>query len=150
MKVIAAGNSFCGDDGVGAAVLDAIRERNILPGVDLVDVQTDALALVELLEPQEPAIVVDAARMGAAPGSVAVLRPDEESLGLRGDHLSLHGLGLPEALALARRLGRLPARLVVIGVEPGRLDLGGGLSEAVRAAVPQVVDIIAAEVGAHG
>jgi len=39
---------------------------------------------------------------------------------------------------------------VVIGVEPGRLDLGGGLSEAVRAAVPQVVDIIAAEVGAHG
>ena len=68
MKVIAVGNTFCGDDGVGAAVLAALAAASPAATgradlVDLVDLGTDALALLEHLEPATPCVVVDAARI---------------------------------------------------------------------------------------
>jgi hydrogenase maturation protease len=150
MRIIAAGNTFYGDDGVGAAVLDAIRDGSILPGAELVDIQTDALALVEHLDPDEPTVIIDAAQMGLAPGEVKAFRPDEAILRMTGDHLSAHGLGLAEAFALAERLGRMPRRLVIVGVEPARVAINHGLSAEVRAAVPRVIDIITAEVRCDG
>ena len=146
MKVIAAGNTCYGDDGVGAAVLDEIRRNETLPGVDLVDIRCDALALLDHLVADEKTIIVDAARMGLEPGAVAAFPADEVRLRIRGDNLSLHGLGLVEALALARELGRLPGELVIVGVEPARLGADEGLSEIVRGALPRVLAIIAAEV----
>ncbi|MFO7607980.1 MAG: hydrogenase maturation protease [Candidatus Krumholzibacteriia bacterium] len=150
MKVIAAGNAYYGDDGVGAVVLDEIRKSDILPGVDLIDIQTDALALLDHLVPGERAIIVDAARMGLVPGEVAVFRPEEAALRIRGDHLSVHGLGLAEAFAMARGLGVMPADVLVVGVEPAGLGFNEGLSDAARAAVPRVLSIIAAEVRSDG
>ncbi len=154
MKVIAVGNAFCGDDGVGAAVLAELagmRSATVDPVgmVDLVDLGTDALALVDQLDPGTPCLVVDAARMGCEPGAVVMFRPDEARLRIRSDGLSLHGLGLAEAFALAGQLGRMPGDLKVIGVEPAQVGLGTGLSDAVAAAVPRVVDLIKAEVLRH-
>ena len=145
MKVIAVGNAFCGDDGVGAAVLAELA--GMLPAtVGLVDLGTDALALVDELDPGTPCLVIDAARMGREPGAVVVFRPEDTRFRIRSDGLSLHGLGLVEAFALAERLGRMPRDLKVIGVEPAQVGLGTGLSDAVAAAVPRVVNLIKAEV----
>ncbi len=147
MKVIAAGNAFYGDDGVGAAVLDAARESNILPGVELVDIRTDALALLDHFESGVKTIVVDAARMGLAPGDVAVFRPEEAELRVCEDLLSVHGFGLAEVFALARGLGWLPDDVLIVGVEPECLEIDRGLSAPARAAVARVLAIIEAEVG---
>ena len=152
MKVIAVGNAFCGDDGVGAAVLaelGAIVPADDQCAFELVDLGTDALALIDQLEPGRRCVVVDAARMGLLPGEVAVFRPDEVRLRIRGDGLSLHGLGLAEAFGLAERLGRMPDELLVIGVEPAQVAIGSGLSDVVAAAVPRVVGLIQAEVLRH-
>lgn len=154
MKVIAVGNPFCGDDGVGAAVLAALAAASPAATgradlVDLVDLGTDALALLEHLEPATPCVVVDAARMGLAPGAVAAFRPGEARLRIRGDGLSLHGLGLADAFELAGQLGRMPDDLLVVGVEPASVTPGTELSDAVAAAVPRVVGLIQAEVLRH-
>lgn len=149
MKVIAVGNPFCGDDGVGAAVLAALASTPATPALRLADLGTDALALVDELQPGERCMVVDAARMGREPGAVAVFRPEEARLLIRGDGLSLHGLGLAEAFALAGQLGRMPDDLLVVGVEPAGVTPGTGLSDAVAAAVPRVVGLIQAEVLRH-
>jgi hydrogenase maturation protease len=85
----------------------------------------------------------------ASPAPVVVFRPEDTRLRIRSDGLSLHGLGLVEAFALAERLGRMPRDLKVIGVEPAQVGLGTGLSDAVAAAVPRVVDLIKAEVLRH-
>lgn len=150
MKVIAAGNAFYGDDGVGAAVLDEIRRNDILPGVALIDIRTDALALLDHLVPGERTVIIDAARMGLQPGDVAAFGPDEVSLRIRGDNLSVHGFGLAEAFALARGLGLLPADLLIVGVEPARIEINRGLSAEARAAVRRVLAIIEAEVRSDG
>ncbi len=152
MKVIAVGNAFCGDDGVGAAVLaqlGAIWPADAADRPELIDLGTDALALVDHLEPGGRCVVVDAAQMGLPPGEVAMFRPEEARLRIRGDGLSLHGLGLAEAFGLAAHLGRMPKDLLVIGVEPARVAMGSGLSDVVAAAVPRVVGLIQAEVLRH-
>lgn len=149
MKVIAVGNAFYGDDGVGAAVLARLAPGpgdEAPPVMDLVDLGTDALGLIEHLEPGRRHVVVDAARMGLRPGEVAAFAPGEARLRILGDGLSLHGLGLAEAFGLAERLGRMPRDVLVIGIEPLRTGIGEGLSDPVAAAVPRVVDLIQAEV----
>ena len=101
MKIFAVGNSFYGDDGVGAAVLEKIRQYDVFPEAELVDVHTDALALLDHLAPGEKNVVVDAAEMGLEPGAAVGFRPSEVRLKIKSDHLSMHGFGLAEAFDLA-------------------------------------------------
>jgi hydrogenase maturation protease len=115
-------------------------------GAELVDIQTDALALLEHLDSEDPNVVIDAARMGLAPGSVVGFRPDEAALRIKTDHLSMHGFSLAETFALARKLGQLPAEVLVVGVEPERIEINQGLSATVAASIPWVISLIQAEV----
>ena len=150
MKIIAVGNSFYGDDGVGAAVLDRIRQDEVFPGAELVDVHTDALALLDHLAVGEKNVVVDAAQMGLEPGAAVGFCPDEVRLKIKSDHLSMHGFGLAEAFDLAGRLDKMPADVLIVGVEPERIEINQGLSKVVKEAVPRVISIIQAEVPSDG
>ena len=150
MKIIAVGNSFYGDDGIGAAVLEKIRQDGLFPDAELIDVHTDALALLEHLAAEQKNVIVDAAQMGLEPGSVVGFRPDEVRMKIKSDHLSMHGFGLPEAFDLADQLGRMPNNVLIVGVEPERIVIDKGLSGVVKEAVPRVISIIQAEVQSDG
>jgi hydrogenase maturation protease len=52
---------------------------------------------------------------------------------------SSHGLGLAEAVELARALGRLPDQMMVLGVEVGSVETGAGLGPAVEDAAEAIV-----------
>ena len=56
--------------------------------------------------------------------------------------VSTHGIGLGDAITLARHLERLPVRLTVIVVEAHRFDELAPLSGPVAAAVDQVVQML--------
>ena len=148
MKIMAVGNSFYGDDGIGAAVLDVIRKADVFPGAELYDAHTDALSLLDQLEPGRTNVIIDAADMGLPPGEVAWFRPEDVQLRIHSDHLSLHGFGLAETFAMAEQLGQLPEDTIIVGVQPQRIAINQGLSDAVAAAVPRVISIIKAEVKA--
>jgi hydrogenase maturation protease len=150
VKIIAVGNSFYGDDGVGAAVLEKIRQDDLFPGAELFDAHTDALSLLDHLVPGEMNVVVDAARMGLEPGAAVGFRPDKVRMKIKSDHLSMHGFGLAEAFELADQLGKLPDRVLIVGVEPERVAINQGLSASVRQAVPRVISIIQGEVRSDG
>ncbi len=145
MRIFAVGNPFYGDDGVGAAVLERIREACIFPGACLFDAHTDALALLDRFAPGEMNIIVDAADMGLEPGAVAAFRPEEVHVKIKTDHLSMHGFGLGETFAMAEKLGTLPENMLVVGVQPARIEINTGLSEPVAAAIPRVISMIEAE-----
>lgn len=145
MKIFAVGNSFYGDDGVGVAVLERIREAEIFPGADLFDAHTDALALLDRFSPGELNVIIDAAEMGLQPGEVAAFRPQEVRVKIQSDHLSMHGFGLGETFAMAEQLGTMPEQVLVVGVQPARIEINQGLSEPVAAAVPRVISLIQAE-----
>jgi len=60
--------------------------------------------------------------------------------------LSTHGLGLAEAIELARALGALPPRCVVYAIEGASFEAGAPLTPAVSDAVADVALRLEAEI----
>ena len=137
--VIGIGNPFRGDDGAGLAVARALGDD---PRV-LVH-EGEPIDLLDRWEGAGEVIVVDAARSGAAPGTVHRLDGLTEPVAAGG---STHAFGLDQTLALARALGRAPARVEVIGIEGERFGAGDGLSPPVAAAVEAVASELRAHLG---
>ncbi len=140
--VLALGNPLRGDDGAGAAVVAALRERGVPDGITLVDGGTPGLETALLLQGYRRAIIVDAAEMGREPG--AWMRFEREAL-ISGDLAqmgTLHAAGLAEALALAGALDILPGEIAIYGVQPLEIGWQPGLSEPVEAAIPAVAAAI--------
>ncbi|MFF4255119.1 hydrogenase maturation protease [Streptomyces sp. NPDC001663] len=153
IAVIGVGNDFRRDDGVGWAVLAELRERAgerpLPPGTVLATCDGDPARLIGLWEGTDLAVVVDAAHAHpGTPGRVHRLELDAGHLA-QPPRPSSHGLGLGEAVELARALGVLPGRLVVYAVEGADTALGTGLSPAVAAAVEPLVHSVELEVARH-
>jgi hydrogenase maturation protease len=83
-------------------------------------------------------VIVDAMRSGERPG--AVRHVPEEAL-LASPRASTHAFGVGDALALARALGRAPARLELVGIEAGSAPYGE-LSPAVAAGVGEAIALV--------
>jgi hydrogenase maturation protease len=132
--VIGVGNDYRGDDGIGLAVARLLRGT---PYAEVVENGGDPVALIDAWTGADLAVVVDATCSGRRPGAVTVY----DGLRTRSDgHSSTHSLSLADAVELGRALGRLPARLVVVGVEGADFTLGAPLSPPITAALPGLLD----------
>ena len=96
-------------------------------------------------------LVLDAAQLDAAPGTVRVLEGATLDEFLRAPRCSVHELGLRDLLDAARLTDSLPARRALVGVQPRRVGIGDALSPAVAAAIPAAADAARAvlEPGPH-
>ncbi len=140
MLLLGVGNPLRGDDGVGPEVAARVARLG-LPGLE-VATEIDPLALLDHLgnpPAHESIVVVDATTPNGEPGRVRVHRVDARRLAARDSPFGSHGLGVAHAVELARALGLLPERLILIGVEAESTRLGDGLSAAVLAAVDSAV-----------
>jgi hydrogenase maturation protease len=140
--VIGIGNDFRRDDGVGLTVAQRIAERD-LPGVRVVNGVSDPAALLDVWGGAARAVVVDAAT-GANPAPGRIRRwtgLELESTAV----VSSHALGLAQTCALGQAVSRMPDELVVFTVDVADTNHGIGLTPAVAAAVPDLVDLIVAE-----
>ena len=82
-------------------------------------------------------IVADAVSSGGNPGDIHVVDAVARTLPAGSWAAGgTHALGLAAVVEVGRALGRLPIRLVLVGVEAGRFDHGAPMSDAVAAAVP--------------
>jgi hydrogenase maturation protease len=139
IRVVGIGSPF-GDDAAGLEAARALAEAPPA-GCEVLVEDRPGVLLVDLVASAEAAIVIDAVRSGAPPGTVH----DLPLAGVRGFDarvVSSHDLGVGAALALAQELGRMPARGRFIGVEAGTSgpeDLGT-MSAAVREAIPELVE----------
>jgi hydrogenase maturation protease len=152
--VVGIGNPFRRDDGVGTAVADRLR-RALPPGVRVVALDGEPARLVDAWAGAPVAIVVDAMRSGAAPGTLR--RTELATTAGRDDRVdvpepvaparsaSSHAYSLRDAVDLGRALGRVPARLVLYTVEGRDFADGPGLSDPVAAVVPEVAARVVAD-----
>ena len=147
VRIIGLGQAAAGDDGVGLAVLERLRERGLPEGVELLRAAEDS-ALISLLETAVPVVLIDAA-VATPPGEVLELTADElASQSLRP--VSTHGMGVAQAIALARALapGSVSPSVRIVAVTIARpRRYRQRLSAAVAAAVPRAVDRVVALVG---
>lgn len=136
--VLAVGNILLGDDGCGQRVLAELATVRARWGsaVELVDGGTQGMALLGLLSGRRAVVVLDAVRLGAAPGTVHQLRGREVFAALSAAGLTAHEGNAGELLRSAALLDELPREVVVIGLEPERVATEIGLSPSVAAGVP--------------
>ena len=150
--VVGVGNSLRRDDGAGIAVVE--RARPLLPPrVEVRTLSGEATTLLDAWAGADLAVVVDAVRWDhPAAGGVtridAISEPD--AVTGWGAGASSHGLGVAEAVALARALDRLPPRLILLLIALAEEGQGEGLSPAVQGHVDEAVALLVAEVTAAG
>jgi len=142
--LIGAGNTLCGDDGVGAVV--ARRVHELLPDAqdwEVAEICASPIEIVERMEGYRRAVIVDALVDWDAPPAT-VLRANLEEAPTDASPPS-HAIGFGTALALARAAGlRLPEAILCYGiVVRGPLVFGTGLSPELAARVEDIARQIA-------
>ena len=138
------GNVLRGDDGFGIRVVERMSRMELPAGVELYEAGGAGIALVQkLMEGYDACIIVDAAQCNGAPGTLYRLIPD---VPMTPGSIGMHELDPTKVLALARAMGALPAKVILIGCEPEETDeLCEKLSGPVANAVGPAVELILGE-----
>ncbi len=143
--VMGCGNRLLGDDGFGPEVIACLRDHCRIPdGVVLLDAGTGISRLLFdiALAPRKPRrlIVVDAMRLGLAPGTVSVVSLDKLENQVRS--FSAHQEPTSQLLKELRELVGIEVVMLVAEPEFMPEEVSPGLSPALREAVPKACEII--------
>ena len=120
VRIIGIGSPFSGDD-AGWRLARALQEADIGRGfaagtIEIVLCAHPSHLLLGTLRGPTLAVLIDAMRTGARPGSLRLLELADLE---KGETLTSHGFGLERTLALGRALGVLPPRVILYGIESG-------------------------------
>lgn len=157
------GNVFLGDDGFGVEVAGRIDPSALPPGVHVADYGIRGVHLAyDLLDGiWDTLIMVDAVPIDGPPGTLAVIDAGMDAAlddSLAEEHpgeagrpdpfgppaVDGHGMHPQAVLRLLRSLGGRVGRVLVVGCKPAVIDEVMGLSEPVRTAVGDAVQMVMA------
>jgi hydrogenase maturation protease len=127
------GNYLLMDDGVGVHAVQALQQEPP-PGAVVAEVGTAVLNALHLIEWADKILALDAMQAGGEPGTIYRFGVDDVERG--GIQASLHELNLLAALGFLQDKAR--PEIVILGVEPEKIDYGLELTPAVAAALPQL------------
>jgi hydrogenase maturation protease len=147
--IVGVGNALRRDDGAGLAAARRLRGA-LAVARQVIAKDGDCAALLDDWQGAEEVVVIDATSSGSEPGTIRRYEAHERPLPSAFSRSSTHSFGVAEAIELARALGRLPAHVVVFGIEGRDFTPGEGLSPDVDAAVDEVVKRVTAETADRG
>jgi hydrogenase maturation protease len=137
--VLGIGNTLLADEGAGIHALQYLCTRfPEIPGVRYLDGGTLSFTLAGEIEDSDNLIVIDAAQLGAPPGTVCVMAGDAMDHFLGKGKQSVHEVGLVDLMDIARLTGTFPKHRALIGIQPGTLGWGEQPSTVVSQAFPKV------------
>lgn len=142
ITVIGLGNTLYTDEGVGIHVLPLLEE--ILAGtenIEIIEGSTDGIRLLGPVEDTDQLILLDSINGGEPPGHLYTVER-EDIPAYCNVKMSVHQLGFQEVLFAARIRERLPARMVLFGVQPASLEFGIGLSDTVRGRLAGLAELV--------
>jgi hydrogenase maturation protease len=139
VAVIGLGNVLMGDDALGPYAVRVLQAGwDFPPGVSVTDAGTPGLDLTPYILGVEALIVIDTVKSDGPPGTLKLYRRDELLAKPLAPRLSPHDPGLAETLLLLEFRGDAPRDVLLVGVVPGRVGKGIGLTPAAAAALPAV------------
>ncbi len=143
--VLGIGNILLRDEGVGVRVIEQMQKMHLPDEVELVDGGTAGADLLDVLAERRKVVVIDAVQAEAEPGTVLRFNADDlvqpERVGI-----SLHELGLGQALTMTKQLGCAPGNVVVFGIKPKDTTCGLDLSAEIASRVPDVIRLVLEEI----
>jgi hydrogenase maturation protease len=149
--VAGVGNIFLGDDAFGVEVVRRLSAQEFPESVRVRDFGIRGYDLAyALLDGYDLTILVDACPRGDAPGTVYVIEPEVKEGDAPPIALDAHTMNPVSVIRMARSMGPVSKRIVLVGCEPaslggedGRMELSEPVSAAVDAAVKLVHKLIA-------
>jgi len=150
--ILGIGNLLWADEGFGVRCVELLNQRYRFPEqVQLLDGGTQGIYLVQHVQQARTLIVFDAVDYGLEPGSLKIVEGDQVPKFMGAKQMSLHQTGFQEVLAMAEFTGAYPSELLLIGVQPKRLeDFGGSLTEPVRAQLESALQVALDYLAARG
>jgi len=139
--VLGFGNEYRSDDGVGIAVVRALGPH-LPPSAAAVATEPHAIDLFERWKDADLVIVVDAVSSGSPPGTIHRFEAQGQPVPAVFARCSTHAYSIAEMIELARALGTMPPRLLVLGIEGESFQHGVGLSPAVARAATEAIQTI--------
>ncbi len=123
--MVGIGNELRGDDGLGPLLMRRLKGKVGIPCLDAGSALENHLGRI-VKESPDTVLLVDAVHLGLKAGDYRIVDPEEiEQAGL-----STHDLSPGLALDFLRAETR--GSLFLLGIQPGRLTLGSGISGSVR------------------
>ncbi len=145
------GNVLLGDDGLGPYAIEQLTAQyDFGPEVELVDAGTPALDFILYFANADLLILLDGIKSSAPAGTLLRYSRDEilrHSAPLRVD---AHSPALGHALMFGEFTDASPAEVWLMGAATANTDPGTQLTDAVRASVPQLLEMVAERVRAQG
>lgn len=146
IRILGVGNVLCTDDGLGPYAIKVLEAQFEFPEhVEVIDVGTPGLDFTPYLADARMVIVLDTIKVDEAAGTLRLLRDGEIVATPPPSRMSPHEPGLREALMATEFSDSSPEEILLIGVVPESTGQGTRLTDAVRSAVPQVVEAVMME-----
>jgi hydrogenase maturation protease len=148
--VLGIGNLVMSDDAVGVLVAQRLLQRyRFADNVEVMDGGTLGLDLLPKLENITNLIIIDAVETGKIAGTCVRLCGDELPIALQ-TKISPHQMGLKDLLAVSELMGHSPKEMVLIGVQPGSIEMDVGLTSEVEARLETLVSNVLIELANWG
>jgi len=142
IAVIGIGNLLMRDEGVGVHVVQHLqKEYCFKPQIQLVDGGTTGMDLLSYFEENDRIILIDAVNFDQQPGYVDVLENDD-ILHYLTTKLSLHQLGIKDLLSYLKMMDTYPEQLVLVGIQPLKIEAGMELSDVIQSKLPRLLKSI--------
>jgi len=152
--VLGLGNILLKDEGIGVHIVQKLQELSLLDNVEVIDGGTAGLDILLSQEGLGKLVVIDAMRAGKKPGTIYKTRLKSEEKDRLGkifsregkSKISLHQIGLGDALAAAEKINCAPGEIIIIGIEPKEIDYGLELTEEVKQRIPEIINTVLEEI----
>ena len=143
--VLGIGNLVMSDDAVGVLVAQRLQQEfRFAENVEVMDGGTLGLDLLPKLENITNLILIDAVETGKKAGTCVRLSGQELPIALQ-TKVSPHQMGLKDLLAVSELMGHSPKDMVLIGVQPGSIEMEIGLTPEVEAQLDRLVANVLSE-----
>ena len=134
--IITVGNPLRSDDGVGPYI--AKNCLRLKPGLVLLDAGDKPENIIDEAVRQLPkkAVIIDAAIFGGQVGEARLIANDQ----IPQTTLSTHTFPLPVIAKMVEEDTK--AKVLFIGIQPAKIDLGEGLTEPVKKTADEIIKLI--------
>jgi len=145
------GNVLLGDDGVGPYVARYLAAHyDFGDGVEIVDLGTPALDLIDQFTAHDAVIFVDSINTEDDPGEVVLYRKADIMRHCPAVRMDPHSPALVDALLTAELFGVAPADVLLVGIKAESFEVSCSLSRPVEASLDQAIAEVLSELDRLG
>jgi hydrogenase 3 maturation protease len=137
--ILGVGNPLRGDDGAGPHLIEQLNGKIDADLLDCGEVPENFLGKITELRP-DTILIIETVHLGASPGAVAIIEPDDFDCSATGHMRYTHHASL--YLAMNYLKIEIGAEVFVLGIQPKKTEFGMKISNEVKKTLSILKEIL--------